>query len=259
MTNKILWTGVGLIFGTGIGFFAGYYIMGKEMAKIYDEEIAEMDQKIKALQDMMPDKNFEDNKKIEDKKLIKPKEPSIPARVNTTDYTQYSKKISDMQYEYEQNVIKEKESDIPTEPDPADSIAPSDEDEESDENYDDYEIELHNNAVQEEMYYEQVREYRNEYGDDIRVLGPERIDYRFPDFNAYDTQDLYWFVGDDTITDDDGNIVDEEELIGHELRDKKWTHRQNDCVWVRNNRLEKDFCVYRYTGTSEDFWIRGKQ
>ena len=257
--SNVLWAGAGLIFGTGIGFFVGYYIMGKETAKMYDDEIAQMDQKIKALQDMMPEKNFaESNKKADEKaKLLKPKEPSAPKREKITDYTTYSKKISEVNAEYEQNCIVEKEAEIPTEPDPADSIPPTDEDEddEFDDNYDE-EVALNNNAVQEEMYYEQVREYRNIHGDDILVLEDGDRDPDFPDLQ-YDHEDLYWFTRDDTITDADGNLIDEEECIGTVLRDQHWLSKNIDSVWVRNNRLEKDYCVYRYTGTAEDFWIKG--
>ncbi len=256
--SNILWAGGGLIFGTAIGFFVGYYVMGKETAKMYDEELAMMDQKVKALQDMMPEKNFEDNEKSPE--LKKPKEPSVPKREVQTDYTKYTKKISEINAEYEQNCIAEKNA-LEDHGDPADSIAPTDEDDDDDQlddNYDE-EIALANQNAQEEMYLELVREYKNIHGDDIMVLWEGDRDPDYPNLE-YDHKDLYWFVGDDVVTDDEGNLVDEEALIGHELRDSKWQDDpDNDTVWVRNNSLEIDYCVYRYTGTSSDFWIRGKQ
>ncbi len=247
-TSNVLSAGAGLILGTGLGFFVGYFVMKKEVSKLYDAELMEMDQKIKALQDMIPEKAFEDNKKSIEKKVeskFKSKEPSKRDMPDPVDYTKFTQKISEMNYEYEQNVIA----------DPADSIAPSDEDDDIDENVD----EQSNDALQEEMYYEQLKNYKDIHGDDILILGDNQLDEDFPDL-TYDAKDLYWFAGDNVVTDDEGNLVNEEETIGSELRKRGWVYKSNkDTIWVRNNSDETDYCIYKYAGTSTNFFVLGKE
>ena len=59
------------------------------------------------------------------------------------------------------------------------------------------------------------------------------------------------------MTDDDGNVVDQEEYVGQVLKRTHWLDGDKDRVWVRNNPKQHDFLVNKHNVTSEDYWVRG--
>lgn len=259
--KMILGIGGGLAIGTLLGFGVGYYIVGDEIQKKYLDEIDMLNEELRKhkleLDNM---KNlYEETSKI-DPPAMKPKEPpkyDIPEE-HKKDYTIYSKKISELNYEYEQNCIADMnnmddvDSDCPPDDEPIDYDDPDDED---------WETRKAEEELEDEMWYETVQNYIDKHINDPIVLGNDRIDDDCPDIHlrtgTWGTEELYWFVGDDVITDDHGNLIDEEECIGHKLRQMHWLKGTQDYVWVRNCNKEVDYKINRELGTSEDYWIKG--
>lgn len=94
-------------------------------------------------------------------------------------------------------------------------------------------------------------DYKKMKGDKIEVLGNDPIDKMYPDI-SYEQKTLLYFVYDDLLVDEDGDAVDEEELIGNKLRQFHWYDDDADHVWVRNNQTETDYEVQKFDCGYED-------
>ena len=99
---------------------------------------------------------------------------------------------------------------------------------------------------------QEYEDYRRKNKNKIIVLPEENIEYTWnreegndpnnPDV-AYEEEELYYFTEDDTLTDEDGNIVDEEQYLGPKPRQFGWFTSDKEDLYVRNNPLERDFRV----------------
>ena len=102
-----------------------------------------------------------------------------------------------------------------------------------------------------EQLNKEYEDYRKLKGDKIEVLGNDPIDKMYPDI-SYEQKTLLYFVYDDLLVDEEGDAVDEEELIGNKLRQFHWYDDDADHVWVRNNQTETDYEVQKFDCGYED-------
>lgn len=72
----------------------------------------------------------------------------------------------------------------------------------------------------------------------------------FGNVDGYDIQTLRYYEGDDTLTDDDDNVVDEE-LVGSASL-SAFGEYEDDTVYVRNDRLKRDYEILRDNGRYTD-------
>lgn len=72
----------------------------------------------------------------------------------------------------------------------------------------------------------------------------------FGNLDGYDIQTLKYYEADDTLTDDDDNVVDEE-LVGSASLSAFGTY-EDDTVYVRNERLKRDYEILRENGRYTD-------
>lgn len=106
-------------------------------------------------------------------------------------------------------------------------------------------------------------EYRKKHKNDIVVLPEDDIfdtwnreignDPSNPDV-CYEEEELYYFTEDDTLTDEEGNIIDEEEYLGVKPRQFGWFTNDKEDIFIRNNPLERDFRVNKVQASREDYF-----
>ena len=99
---------------------------------------------------------------------------------------------------------------------------------------------------------QEYEDYHKKNKNKIVVLPEENIEYTWnreegndpknPDV-VYEEEELYYFTEDDTLTDEDGHIIDEEEYLGTKPRQFGWFTSDKEDIYVRNNPLERDFRV----------------
>lgn len=89
-----------------------------------------------------------------------------------------------------------------------------------------------------------------------KVLGKTQIDVDDPDLK-YSGEELYYFMGDDTLTDSDGNIIDEVNTIGRNPRRYGFMKGSGDLdgIWVRNYDYETDYLIHRDPGTHSEYYF----
>lgn len=100
---------------------------------------------------------------------------------------------------------------------------------------------------------EQLQQYEKKKGDKIDVLGNRPIDNEWPDV-SYEEEELLYFMQDDVLTDEDGTFVDGHELLGDKLYRFGWFKNGEEAVWVRNNKLHRDFHVVKYNTDYQDYF-----
>ena len=100
---------------------------------------------------------------------------------------------------------------------------------------------------------EAMSEYRKKNKGKIVPIQKDEWDTDFPEVD-YDHKDLYYFTTDDVLTDEDGNVVDEEEFIGSKPRQFGWMSNDEERIYIRNNPKETDFQVWKEKCASEDWW-----
>lgn len=219
-TSTILFGVATFVAGVALGFLASR-AMNKQKA---EEEPA-------------PAKNDAD-KETEDKedtevKPIDPTKPQIhsngPAKIATpeqpgVDYQAYAKKVEELGYK----------------PGPGEIDIPEETYEER--------MDRENKELNEE--YEQ---YEKKKGDKIAVLGSSPIDDEYPDIQ-YEESTIYYFTMDDLLVDEDGNAIDELEILGDKLRKFNWYSGDDEEVWVRNGPKKMDYHVVKYHTSYDDFF-----
>ena len=140
---------------------------------------------------------------------------------------------------------------------------PRDDDEEDD-NIDDF---PRNDEEDEEFEdYESSKEYsnyRNKNKNKIIVLPEDNIgetwnrdignDPSNPEV-IYEEEELYYFTVDDTLTDEDGNIIDEDQYLGPKPRQFGWFTNDKEDLFIRNNPLERDFRVNKVRAVRSDYF-----
>lgn len=233
MDNKaIIFSGLSLITGAVIGFVVGYNVNKRQV----DEERRMQEEAAEALKEYQ--KKSEEEAETEQPviktvvkaaKIATPTEPGI-------NYTKYA--------EMKAEEAKKAEAESPSEDDD------EDEEKELDPPMETYEERLEREGKE---LTEQDEIYNKKKGDKIDVLGNEDIDNEYPEVH-YPAEELYYFTDDDVLTDEDGNIVDEEEYIGTKLRRFGWMTNPQEAVWIRNNPKETDFHVNKVKDT-RDSWF----
>lgn len=105
--------------------------------------------------------------------------------------------------------------------------------------------------------------YRKKNKNKIIVLPENDIEYTWnreigndpdnPDV-CYDEEELYYFVNDETLTDEDGNIIDEERYLGVKPRQFGWFENEKEDIYIRNNPLERDFRVNKVQASRDAYF-----
>ena len=95
-------------------------------------------------------------------------------------------------------------------------------------------------------------EYRKKNKNKIIVLPKDKIEYTWnreegndpenPEV-VYEEEELYYFTEDETLTDEDGHIIDEDQYLGPKPRQFGWFTSDEEDIYIRNNPLERDFRV----------------
>ena len=142
---------------------------------------------------------------------------------------------------------------------------PRDDDEEDDDYVDDFPRD--DDEEDEELEdYESSKEYsnyRNKNKNKIIVLPEDNIgetwnrdignDPSNPEV-IYEEEELYYFTVDDTLTDEDGNIIDEDQYLGPKPRQFGWFTNDKEDLFIRNNPLERDFRVNKVRAVRSDYF-----
>ena len=232
--------GVGsLVVGTILGYVAGYYASKKK----FDEEVNYISNKNKeeskeetkeepvvtATTPATPDKQQEEKKTSFDPskivspgpaKIAMPNEPGI-------DYVNYSKKVEELKYK----------GDDTSEVNPEDFKQTYDE-----------RILQQNLAVSQEF-----ETYKKQRKKKYYILS-HGVDEDYPNI-SFEKQTLFYFTMDDVLTDEEGNFVDEQNLIGNDLRKYGWFINKNMTeTTVRNMEDEIDYDVKKEFTSFDDFF-----
>jgi len=211
------------------GLLIGYYLGRKKRTRTeeYEEAREEKEETPEEVSEESEEEN-KDSKVISNTaKIATPENPGV-------DYTAYVKKVEEVKYAH-----------------PTDGDDTELEDEEDiDPPMETYEerIDRENREINEEMIA-----YKKRKGHQIDILGKEPVDDKYPNI-TYRQEYLLYFMQDDILSDQEGHIVDERELLGDKLRRFGWFQNKEEQVWVRNNIEEIDYNVEKYNTTYEDYF-----
>lgn len=211
--------------GTALGFAIGYFLNKRE-SESKAQEAMEAFKLYSQKSEEINNDECEDDVKFEGVKAAKFAKPDGTKGIN------YSKYNKDLQEKID--------SESPSDDDP------DDEDElEDDINMEDYE-ETYEEMLerQSEEYIEHAEQYRREHKGKIELMQSDEWDTDFPETD-YEHQDLYYFTEDDKLTDEDGNVLDEEEYIGPKVRQVGWMRSPDDVIYIRNHPKEKEYRVFK--------------
>lgn len=98
-----------------------------------------------------------------------------------------------------------------------------------------------------------MAEYRMKNKGKIAPITRDEWESDFQEID-YEKKDLYYFVTDNVLTDEDGNHIDEEEYIGTKPRQFGWMANAEDRIYIRNNPKETDFVIWKENCASTDWW-----
>ena len=170
-----------------------------------------------------------------------------PTEIEKTEYTTKASVYS----EYEEDDYVD---DFPRDDDEEEEYVddfPRDDDEEEDEEFEDYESS------------KEYSNYRNKNKNKIIVLPEDNIgetwnrdignDPSNPEV-IYEEEELYYFTVDDKLTDEDGNIIDEDQYLGPKPRQFGWFTNDKEDLFIRNNPLERDFRVNKVRAVRSDYF-----
>ena len=211
--------------GTALGFAIGYFLNKRESESKAKEAMEAFKLYSQKSEEINKDE-CEDDVKFEGVKAAKFAKPDGTKGIN------YSKYNKDLQEKID--------SESPSDDDP------DDEDELDDDiNMEDYE-ETYEEMLerQSEEYIEHAEQYRREHKGKIELMQSDEWDTDFPETD-YEHQDLYYFTEDDKLTDEDGNVLDEEEYIGPKVRQVGWMRSPDDVIYIRNHPKEKEYRVFK--------------
>lgn len=211
--------------GTALGFAIGYFLNKRESESKVQEAMEAFKLYSQKSEEINNDE-CEDDVKFEGVKAAKFAKPDGTKGIN------YSKYNKDLQEKID--------SESPSDDDP------DDEDELDDDiNMEDYE-ETYEEMLerQSEEYIEHAEQYRREHKGKIELMQSDEWDTDFPETD-YEHQDLYYFTEDDKLTDEDGNVLDEEEYIGPKVRQVGWMRSPDDVIYIRNHPKEKEYRVFK--------------
>lgn len=159
--------------------------------------------------------------------------------------------IEKTEYTTKAAVYSEDEEDDYVDDHPRDDDEEDDYVDEEDEEFEDYESS------------KEYSNYRNKNKNKIIVLPEDNIgetwnrdignDPSNPEV-IYEEEELYYFTVDDTLTDEDGNIIDEDQYLGPKPRQFGWFTNDKEDLFIRNNPLERDFRVNKVRAVRSDYF-----
>lgn len=211
--------------GTALGFAIGYFLNKRE-SEAKEQEAMEAFKLYSQKSEVINNDECEDDVKFEG---VKPAKFAKPDGTKGINYSKYNKDLQE-----------KIDSESPSDDDP------DDEDELDDDlNMEDYE-ETYEEMLerQSEEYIEHAEQYRREHKGKIELMQSDEWDTDFPETD-YEHQDLYYFTEDDKLTDEDGNVLDEEEYIGPKVRQVGWMRSPDDVIYIRNHPKEKEYRVFK--------------
>lgn len=87
-----------------------------------------------------------------------------------------------------------------------------------------------------------------------KVLGKEPKDPNDPDLE-FDQEELYYYMSNELLIDDNGNPINETDYIGNDLRRYGFMRGNGtlDYTWVRNYDHQVDYLVHRYASPDDSF------
>lgn len=233
MNKSTIIFGVGsLVVGTILGYVAGYYASKKK----FDEELNDISAN-KNNEDVKEPSNESEEKKTEEtvekvsfdpSKIVSPG----PAKIampgeDGIDYVNYSKKVEELKYKGEDS---------------------------SEVNPDDFKQTYDERVLQQNLAVSQEFEtYKKQRKKKYYILS-HGVDEDYPDI-SFEKQTLFYFTMDDVLTDEEGNFVDEQKLIGNDLRKYGWFINKNMTeTTVRNMEDEIDYDVKKEFTSFDDFF-----
>lgn len=104
-----------------------------------------------------------------------------------------------------------------------------------------------------EALSEAMDEYRKKNKDKIVPIQKDEWDTDFPEVD-YEKQDLYYFQGDNVLTDDEGYELDIDEYMGPKPGQFGWYDNAEERIYIRNNPKETDYQVWKQSCTSKEWW-----
>lgn len=212
--------------GTALGFAIGYFLNKRESEAKVQEAMEAFKLYSQKSEETIKNDECEDDVKFEG---VKPAKFAKPDGTKGINYSKYNKDLQE-----------KIDSESPSDDDP------DDEDELDDDlNMEDYE-ETYEEMLerQSEEYIEHAEQYRREHKGKIELMQSDEWDTDFPETD-YEHQDLYYFTEDDKLTDEDGNVLDEEEYIGPKVRQVGWMRSPDDVIYIRNHPKEKEYRVFK--------------
>ena len=233
MNKSTIIFGVGsLVVGTILGYVAGYYASKKK----FDEELNDISSN-KNNEDVKEPSNESEEKKTEEtvekvsfdpSKIVSPG----PAKIampgeDGIDYVNYTKKVEELKYKGEDS---------------------------SEVNPDDFKQTYDERILQQNLAVSQEFEtYKKQRKKKYYILS-HGVDEDYPDI-SFEKQTLFYFTMDDVLTDEEGNFVDEQKLIGNDLRKYGWFINKNMTeTTVRNMEDEIDYDVKKEFTSFDDFF-----
>ena len=172
-----------------------------------------------------------------------------PTEIEKTEYTTKASVYSE--YE-EDDYVDDFPRDDDEEDDYVDDFPRDDDDEEEEEE----ELEAYESS-------KEYSNYRNKNKNKIIVLPEDNIgetwnrdignDPSNPEV-IYEEEELYYFTVDDKLTDEDGNIIDEDQYLGPKPRQFGWFTNDKEDLFIRNNPLERDFRVNKVRAVRSDYF-----
>ena len=239
MESKIVIATLAFAAGAGFGFLVGYSMNKNEADTRMQEAVDAYKQYTQKSEDPEPEKT--QGEEIVEKPsiidLVKPAKFAKPDGTPGINYTQYNK-----------DVQAKMEAESPSDDDPDDI---SEEEELDESNYEEtYEERLERES---EEYIEHAETYRKEHAGKIELMREDEWDTDFPE-NEYEHADLYYFTENDTLTDEDGHVLAEEEFIGPKPRQVGWMRSPDNCIYIRNHPKETEYRVFKENCASSDWF-----
>lgn len=232
MNKSTIIFGIGsLVVGTILGYVAGYYASKKK----FDEELNDISSSSnKNNEDIKEPSNKPEEKKTEEKVSFDPSKIVSPGPAKIAmpgedgiDYVNYSKKVEELKYKGEDS---------------------------SEVNPEDFKQTYDERILQQNLAVSQEFEtYKKQRKKKYYILS-HGVDEDYPDI-SFEKQTLFYFTMDDVLTDEEGNFVDEQKLIGGDLRKYGWFINKNMTeTTVRNMEDEIDYDVKKEFTSFDDFF-----
>ena len=230
MNKSTIIFGIGsLVVGTILGYVAGYYASKKK----FDEELNDIslnknNEDIKESSNEPAEKKTEEKVSFDPSKIVSPG----PAKIampgeDGIDYVNYTKKVEELKYKGEDS---------------------------SEVNPEDFKQTYDERILQQNLAVSQEFEtYKKQRKKKYYILS-HGVDEDYPDI-SFEKQTLFYFTMDDVLTDEEGNFVDEQKLIGNDLRKYGWFINKNMTeTTVRNMEDEIDYDVKKEFTSFDDFF-----